>query len=202
MLAILVVFAAAALLTAHTAQAHCDRLDGPVVQAARRALTESNVNFVLIWVQKEAELEIKHAFDKTVAVRQLSGEAKELADRYFFETLVRVHRAGEGEPYTGLQPAERELGPATPAGDQALKSGNLEPVVELLTEKMEHGLQSHFKEALSRKKFSPNDVEAGRAFVKAYVEYIHYLEKLHAATASVTHSHSGEPITKAVHHGD
>ena len=44
-----------------------------------------------------------------------SAEARELADRYFFETLVRIHRAGEGAPYTGLKPAGRDLGPAVPA---------------------------------------------------------------------------------------
>ena len=97
--------ASAVLLLAPTAaSAHCDGLDGPVVTAARKALESGNVNLVLIWVQKNDEAEIASAFQKTLSVRKLNAQVKDLADTYFFETLVRVHRAGEGEPYTGLKP--------------------------------------------------------------------------------------------------
>jgi len=191
--------AAAAFLTPQTAQAHCDGLDGPVVKAAQKALAEGNVNLVLIWVQKDNEADIKHAFEKTLAVRKLNAEAKELADLYFFETLVRIHRAGEGAPYNGLKPAGQDLGPAIPAGDKALETGNIAPVLELLSENMKHGLSNHFKEAVAKKKFDKNDVEAGRAFVKAYVEYIHYLEGLHEAAASPAHGHFPQAERKTTH---
>jgi hypothetical protein len=131
----LTVLAAAVFLTPLTAQAHCDGLDGPVVKAAQKALADGNVNLVLNWVQKADEAEIKHAFKKTLAVRTLSAQARELADLYFFETLVRLHRAGEGAPFTGLKPAGRDLGPAIPAGDKALETGNLDPVLQLLPKK-------------------------------------------------------------------
>src|SRR3990172_9984859 len=88
------------LLFPNSAMAHCDGMDGPVVKAAQKALASGDVNLVLIWVQKEDEKEIREAFDRTLEVRKLSAEAKELADMYFFETLVRVHRIGEGAPYT------------------------------------------------------------------------------------------------------
>ncbi|MGB5880394.1 MAG: DUF6448 family protein, partial [Thermoanaerobaculia bacterium] len=91
------------LLLPNLAIAHCDGMDGPVVVAAQKALASGDVNLVLIWVQKDDEKEIRQSFDRTVAVRELSAEAKELADMYFFETLVRIHRAGEGAPYTGLK---------------------------------------------------------------------------------------------------
>ena len=191
--------AAAAFLAPHTALAHCDGMDGPVVKAAQEALADGNVNLVLIWVRKNDESEIKKAFEKALAVRKLSTEAKELADLYFFETLVRIHRAGEGAPDTGLKPAGRDLGPAVPAGDKALESGNVGPVLKLLSEKLEHGLRTHFQEALGKKKFNKNDVEAGRAFVKAYVEYIHYVEGLHAATAGAAHGHFAEADGKSAH---
>jgi hypothetical protein len=73
-LAALAMLAVAAVLAPHTAQAHCDGLDGPVVKAAQKALSESNVNLVLIWVQKEDETEIRRAFEKTLAVRKLNAE--------------------------------------------------------------------------------------------------------------------------------
>jgi len=95
-------------LTPARALAHCDGLDGPVVKAAQRALETRNPALVLIWVQEEDEREIQTAFEQTLAVRELSPQAKALADRFFFETLVRVHRAGEGAPFTGLKLAGRD----------------------------------------------------------------------------------------------
>jgi len=176
--------------------AHCDGLDGPVVKAAQKALTANNVNLVFIWVQKGDEAEIRRVFEKAVAVRKLSDEAKELADLYFFETLVRIHRAGEGAPYTGLKPAGRDLGPAIPAADKALRDGDVEPVTRLLTQAVQDGVREHFKQALAKKNFDANDVEAGREFVKAYVEYIHCVEALHEqATRSVHgHFHKAAPV--------
>lgn len=85
---------AALLLASGSAFAHCDGLDGPVAKAAFQALDAGNVNQVLIWVKKNDETEIKHAFEHALSVRKLSPAAKELADRYFLEALVRVDRAG------------------------------------------------------------------------------------------------------------
>jgi hypothetical protein len=97
-----------------------------MVAAARHALDENNANLVLIWVKKDREPEIKVAFDKAVSVRKLNPAAKEMADMYFFDTLVRVHRAGEGAPFTGLKSAGTDLGPATPAADKAITTGNVQ----------------------------------------------------------------------------
>ena len=120
---------------------HCDGMDGPVVQAAQRALAKGDVNLVLIWVQANDEAEIRKVFAKTMAVRKLNAEARELADLYFFETLVRIHRAGEGAPYTGLKPAGRDLGPAIPAADKAIETGALEPLLKLITSESTNGLR-------------------------------------------------------------
>jgi Family of unknown function (DUF6448) len=84
---------------------HCDTLDGPVIGLARKALEAGNVNLVLPWVRAEDERELRRAFEHALAVRKLGAEACELADTHFFETLVRIHRASEGAPYTGLKPA-------------------------------------------------------------------------------------------------
>lgn len=172
--------------------AHCDGMDGPVVKAAQKALEGGNVNLVLIWVQKQDEPEIRQAFERTLAVRKLSPEAKELADRYFFETLVRVHRAGEGASYTGLKPAGRDLGPAIPAADRALEDGSIESVEKLLSSELANGLRDHFKEVLAKKKFNKDDIAAGREYVKAYVTFIHYVERLHESAARSVHGHYEE----------
>lgn len=172
--------------------AHCDGLDGPVVKAARQALEARNAALVLIWVQSKDEPEVRTAFEQTLAVRALGPQARELADRFFFETVVRVHRAGEGEPYTGLKPAGRDLGPAIPAADKALDEGAVEPVVKLLTGAMQERLREHFKEAVAAKAFKSGDVAAGREYVKAYVEFIHYVERLYEASTTAAHGHFDE----------
>jgi len=171
---------------------HCDGVDGPVVTLARRALEAGNVNLVLPWVREEDEAEIREAFAHALAVRKLGGQAKDLADRHFFETLVRVHRAGEGAPYTGLKPAGRDLGPAIPAADRALDDGSIDKVLKVLNEAVRKGLHEHFHDAVTRKDFAPNDVRAGREYVEAYVPYIHYVERLWHAASSAAHGHHAE----------
>lgn len=174
--------------------AHCDGMDGPVVVAAKKALDTGNVNLVLIWVRKKDESEIKKAFQKTLTVRKLSPEAKELADMYFFETLVRIHRAGEGAPYSGLKPAGRNLGPAVPAADKALAEGNMEPLVKLINHAVNEGIREQYQIVKSKMNFNKDDVEAGREYVEAYVSYIHYVERLYEDSRKAAHGHYHEPV--------
>ncbi len=178
---------------------HCDGVDGPVVTLARKALDSGNVNVVLPWVRKDDEVEIRRAFEHAVSVRKLGPQAKMLADHHFFETLVRVHRAGEGAPYTGLKPAGRDLGPAIPAADLALEDGSVEKVVGLLTEAVRQGVRKHFHAAMSHTKFDVNDVTAGREYVEAYVPYIHYVERLWQDATGAAHGHHAETAEHAVH---
>jgi hypothetical protein len=179
-------------LTPARALAHCDGVDGPVVKAAQRALETRNPALVLIWVQEKDEREIQTAFEHTLAVRELSPRAKELADRFFFETLVRVHRAGEGAPFTGLKPAGRDLGPAIPAADEAVRSGSVEPVRQLLTDAFQQRLREEFGRVMAAKTFTSDDLAAGRAYINAYVEFIHFVERLYDSTMQAPHGHFDE----------
>jgi len=125
-------------------------MDGPVVKAAQKALAAGNGNQVLIWVQQKDEGEVRKAFQKALAVRRLNPEAREMADMYFFETLVRLHRAGEGEPYTGIKPAGRDLGPAIPAADKAIEQKSAQQLRTFLTGTIQDGLQDRFKNVLAQ----------------------------------------------------
>jgi hypothetical protein len=183
--------AAASLAWAAGAQAHCDTLDGPVVGAARQALDSGNVNLVLGWVQKKDEAEVRNAFQKAVAVRKTGAAAKDLADMYFFETLVRVHRAGEGAPYTGLKPAG-EIEPSIALADKSIETGKLEPVANALTERMHQGLHKQFEAVVAKKSYKPGDVAATRAYVQAYVPYVHYVERLYDAAGTGGPAHGEE----------
>jgi Family of unknown function (DUF6448) len=169
--------------------AHCDTMNGPVVTAAKKALETGNVNFVLIWVKKNDEAEIKMAFEKTLAVRKLGSEAKNLADMYFFETLVRIHRAGEGVPYTGLKPVETVVDPGIAAADRSLETGSAEQLLKHLNEAVRNGIHQKFEQAMTKKKFKTDNVGAGREYVEAYVQFIHYVERLFQAVSKPEAGH-------------
>ena len=176
---VLALLAGALLLLPAEARAHCDTMDGPVVKAAQRALATKNVNLVLIWVQEKDEAEIVQRFRQTLAVRRLSREARSLADNYFFETLVRLHRAGEGEPYTGLKPAGTDLGPIIPLADQALQSGSTEALLKMFAASEQADLQKRVHDIKGKRSFKENDLAAGREFVKAYISFMHHVEHLY-----------------------
>ena len=107
---------------------------------------------------------------------------------YFFETLVRIHRAGEGAGYTGLKPAGK-IEPPIAAADKSLETGKLQDVAQLISKRMEEGLHRNFEAMMKKKKYNPNDVAAGRAFASAYVEYTHYVERLYDAAETLAPEH-------------
>jgi hypothetical protein len=190
---------AATDLLSTPARAHCDGMDGPVVEAARAALAKGDVNLVLIWVRQDDEIQIREAFERTLAVRKLSPQAREIADEYFFATLVRVHRAAEGAPFTGLKPAGRDLGPAIPAADRALESEDMAPLTNLLLERTRAGVLERYERAVEAKAFRAEDVDAGREYVESYVAFIHYVEGLYEAATRRVEGHYPESA-EASHH--
>lgn len=178
---------AAFLAIPSVAWSHCDSLDGPVVRDARIALAAGDVTPVLKWVRQEHEAEIRDVFARATAVRAMGDDARALADRLFFETLVRLHRAGEGEAFTGLKPAN-EVDPGIAAADQSLASGTSDELVEHLAAAVRAETRKRFEAAKELGRHADESVEAGRAYVAAYVDYIHFVESVnrlasHAASA-------------------
>jgi len=185
-------------LVPRAALAHCDTLDGPVVKDARVALDAKDVTRVLKWVSHDKEGEIREAFRHALGVRSLGPEARALADRYFFETLVRVHREGEGAPYTGLKPAGTAVDPGIAASDTALETGSVDLLVKLLTEEVDKGLRHRFAEAAEARKHATVSVEKGREYVAAYVEFMHFAERLLLnASSAASHAEHGKPAEHA-----
>lgn len=169
------------------ASAHCDTMDGPVVAAARSALQKGDVTPVLIWVKQEFEPEVRAAFARTLVVRTQSKEARELADMYFFETVVRLHRMGEGEPYTGIEPSGTPLHPGVAAAEKALATGSVDQLRGELNEKIAVSLQKKFAEAVEARKHAQESVAAGRAYVAAYVELMHFVEQVYDRATGKLH---------------
>ncbi len=192
----------ASLGVAAPTHAHCDSIGGPVTSEAVRALDTSNVNAVLPYVPASAEPELTTAFAQAMAVRAGGPEAKALADRYFMETAVRLHRAGEGAPYTGLKPAGTDFGPAIPAAEQALASGKVETLLEFLSREIEHGVRERFAHAAGAKRKGPGDaadVPVARERAREQLGFIGYVEGIYLAVKGSGHG-EGAPAVKEYGH--
>ena len=175
---ILTGIAAAVALTfaiPHIAAAHCDTLDGPVIQDAHKALDAKDITPVLKWVKAKDEKAVKAAFNKALAAKGANAEA---AHNKFFATLVKIHRAGEGAPFTGLKPVGA-VEPAVAEADKALASGSADALVKLVADDITTGIKTRYERAAAAYKHKDESVAKGREFVEAYVEFTHYVEKLH-----------------------
>jgi hypothetical protein len=168
---------------------HCDTLDGPVVRAARKALDARNVNLALAYAPEDSASEIRSAFDKVQEARRAGGAAREVADRYFFETVVRLHRAGEGAPFTGLKPAGLDEGPVIPMAEKAIESGSPDALIGLLTDTLRQEIQHRFKHMMRLRNHATDDVGSAREYVEAMLGLQVYSHQLYLAMKS--HGHAG-----------
>ena len=176
---LLFAIAFAAWAVAAPAQAHCDGIDGPVAQAAQRALETGNVNLALPYAPASAEAEIIARFDEARRVRRQGRDARALADRSFMETVVRLHRLGEGASYTGLRPAGMDYGPIIPAAERALETNDASALSALLREDIDHGLAERLAHvgALRSASAEPSthaDVQAARERIEAELAFVIY----------------------------
>lgn len=175
------------------ATSHCDTMNGPVVKDARLALEKGDITPVLKWIKKENEVEIISLFEKTRIVRSQSVQARELADMYFFETVVRVHRAGEGAPYTGLKPEGTPVEHGIEQADRAVDERSVDKLVHAVTADVAAGLKRRFDTLMETQQRADRSVAAGRDYVAAYVEFIHYVERIQQAVSAGGHAEQESP---------
>jgi hypothetical protein len=163
---------------------HCDSLDGPVVSAARRALEAGDVDLVLPFVPEYGEAEVRAMFATVQQARSLTDSAREVADRLFFETVVRIHRAGEGAPYVGLKPAGLDVGPVIPLAERAVETGSAAGVAEYLSGVLREELRHRLEKVNDLAATKDQSVSDARAHVQAMLEFEVYshrvLQVLHA----------------------
>ena len=164
------------ILSTNVTFAHCDTMDGPLIKDARKAMGQNNVNYVLKWVSAAKESEIRDAFNLVMKVKGLSREAKELSEKYFFDTLVRIHREGEGEPFTGVKPSGTPVDDKVLAADKSIETGNLAPLKDMVSKDILPELTKRFDKVMSLKNFDVNNVEAGREYIEAYVQFFKFAE--------------------------
>jgi len=166
---------------------HCDSLDGPVVRAARGALDHEDPQLVLPYVHESGETEVRRAFDLAVKARTQGAEAREVADLYFFETVVRVHRAGEGAPFTGLKPAGLDVGPVIPLAERAIERGDPADLADFLGAGIRDEVIVRFAALMKLKTHAGDDVAASRRYVTAMLGLQVWAHKLHGAVHAGAH---------------
>ena len=179
------------------AAAHCDTLDGPVIQDARKALETKDVTPVLKWVKQKDEKAVRAEFAKALSAK--GKKNADAAENQFFASLVKIHRAGEGAPFTGLKPADT-VEPVIAAADTSLISGSNEEVMKLVTDEVTKGIRERHHQAAELYKHKDESVEAGRKYVKTYVEYTHYVEKLQQDAIGHAEHHKEPAEKKSMKH--
>jgi len=168
---------------------HCDSMDGPVVSAAAKALEQENVRLILPFVPEEGEQEVVETFERVMPIRRLSPEAGEVADRLFFETVVRIHREGEGATFTGLKPAGLDVGPVIPVAEQAIENGDPEELESILSEAVKHQVHERLHHVLELKERVNGDVERNREYVEAMLGLQVWSHSLYLAILAQAHEH-------------
>jgi hypothetical protein len=186
------------VLWPRSASAHCDTEDGPAVTDGRLALETGDPSPALAWVHAEGDAEVREVLGLAQRVRALGGEARLVADRLFLETLVRVHRAGEGAGFEGIKPAGA-INPVVAAADRSIEVGEIEPLAGLVPPERLPELQARLARALALKDHDVRDVEAGRRWVAAYVSFVKYAEGEEREHGDASHGHGASAPVLAGH---
>jgi hypothetical protein len=169
-------------------------MDGPVVTAARQALEQEKVELILPYVPKASEAEVQAAFEKVLPLRKNGSGMREVAELYFFETVVRVHRAGEGASYTGLKPAGLDVGPIIPLAEKAIETGRPDELISALRDVIKSEGLGRFERLQQLKEHAGRGVEAAREYVEAMLG-------LQVWAHQVYLSAKAEPHGEGHHHG-
>lgn len=170
---------------------HCDAMDGPVVKGAREALDREDVNLALRFVPSWGEGEVAAAFEKALSARALGPEAMEVADLWFFETVVRLHRAGEGAPYAGLKPAGLDHGPVIPVAERAIEAGSADELIALLDDAVHDQVKRRFDHVMHLRAHADEGLAELREYTSAMLGIQVYANALYAKALSDPHERHG-----------
>lgn len=170
---------------------HCDSLDGPVVAAARNALAVGDVDEILPYVPADGEAEIRAAFARVQPLQARGDDAADVAQQWFFETVVRVHRAGEHAAYTGLKPAGLDVGPAIPLAEKAVVSGDVEEVFRMLAGDLHGQLAHRLQRVTQLAARRDTSVAAARAYVEAMLGFQVYANHVYQSLHTDPHGEHG-----------
>lgn len=175
---LLLIIATSIIFSTLPASAHCDSWDGPLIKDALKAIGIGKVAPVMKWIDEKHEQEIITLFNKTVSLKGGDKEIYAIVEKHFLETLVRLHREGEGAPFTGLKPAG-SVTPIIAMADQAVTSGEPTTLITKLDDHLNKVLKEKYDLVMEKSRRRDDSAAEGRDYVKAYVEYTHFLEAIH-----------------------
>jgi hypothetical protein len=136
------------------------------------------------------------AFDLTRKARNQGSESRQVADLYFFDTVVRVHSWGEGAPHTGLKPAGLDVGPVIPLAGAAVDSGDAERLIAFLQRAVRAALQQRLlADVRTRAADAATGIPAARTYTSAMLGF------LVVAPAVACHRTAARPLTPPVERG-
>lgn len=179
--------------------AHCDSYDGPVITTAKAALAKGDVTPILKWVKSDYEQDIKNLFAKTLTVSKLGSDARDIAETHFFETLVRLHREGEGQPFTGLKPAGQQESIVL-AADAAIHQSSPSALEGEIVQAVKDGLEKRYRRVIETGVNADKSIASGREYVEAYVDFVHFVERVHGVAVGSETGHEGAAETPVGEH--
>lgn len=171
---------------------HCDAKDGPVVKGAIAALDTGNVDEALRFAAQEAEDEIRTAFAKAARARTIDPAAREVADLYFAETVVRLHRAGEGASFTGLKPVGLDVGPVIPLAERAIDTGSDDELTACLSDALQKQVKHRLDRVLELKAQMGKGLSEARRYTSAMLGLQVWSHKLYGAIKASPHEGAHE----------
>jgi len=157
---------------------YCDTMDGPIVAAAELALEMENINYVLPFVKNEYETELKEAFNKSVTVRELSGEAAEIADYWFFETAVRLYMLGAGKPYSGIKQSGINREHIILKAQDAVVNQDITTFETFLLDSLKEAIETKYEIAVSQQDYDVNDTQAARNYLNSLMDFVEFSNEI------------------------
>lgn len=91
---------------------------------------------------------------------------------------MRLHRESEGAPYEGLKPAGLPPEPAIVLTEAALASDSPDALLQTISTRLREALQPRWAAARAARAAASTSPELGRAWVAAYVDFVHYVKRL------------------------
>ena len=94
---------------------------------------------------------------------------------------MRLHRAAEHAPYTGLRPAGHDVGPVIPLAEKAVEDGDVEQVYRRLAVELRRQLSQRLRRVRCLAADADESVAAAREFVHSMLGFQTYTHRLYQA---------------------
>jgi hypothetical protein len=101
--------------------------------------------------------------------------------------VVRLHRAGEGAPFTGLKPAGLDVGPIIPIAEKAIESENAAALEAALVAAVREQVAERFHHLGHLRAGAKRGVDGARSYVQAMLGLQVWAHGLYQATRATGH---------------